>query len=55
MSNQNALIDWQPTEFHSSGRHSDENLIKAIAKGSQAAMRTLYGRHHIRVIALSSA
>ena len=49
MSNQNALIGWQPTEFHSSGRHSDENLIKAIAKGSQAAMRTLYGRHHIRV------
>jgi RNA polymerase sigma-70 factor (ECF subfamily) len=49
MSNQNALTGWQLPEFHSSCRHSDENLIKAIAKGSQAAMRTLYGRHHIRV------
>jgi RNA polymerase sigma-70 factor, ECF subfamily len=32
-----------------SDRQSDENLIKAIANGSDAAMRTLYGRHHIRV------
>jgi hypothetical protein len=28
---------------------SDENLIKAIASGSQSAMRTLYRRHHVRV------
>src|SRR5580700_3337598 len=28
---------------------SDENLIKAIATGDQAAMRTLYARHHLRV------
>jgi RNA polymerase sigma-70 factor, ECF subfamily len=46
----NALTGWQTLEFHpSSGRPSDENLIQAIAKGSQSAMRTLYGRHHIRV------
>jgi RNA polymerase sigma-70 factor, ECF subfamily len=32
-----------------SDRQSDENLIRAIATGSQAAMRTLYERHHIRV------
>jgi RNA polymerase sigma-70 factor, ECF subfamily len=49
MSNQNALTGRRLSEFHSSGRHSDENLIKAIANGSQAAMRTLYGRHHVRV------
>jgi RNA polymerase sigma-70 factor (ECF subfamily) len=42
MINKNALTGWQD-------RQSDENLIKAIATGSQAAMRTLYGRHHIRV------
>jgi RNA polymerase sigma-70 factor, ECF subfamily len=45
MSN-NALTGRQILE---SGRQSDDNLIKAIATGSQAAMRTLYGRHHIRV------
>jgi RNA polymerase sigma-70 factor, ECF subfamily len=27
----------------------DGNLIKAIASGSQSAMRTLYRRHHVRV------
>jgi RNA polymerase sigma-70 factor, ECF subfamily len=32
-----------------SDRQSDENLIRAIATGSRAAMRTLYGRHHIGV------
>jgi RNA polymerase sigma-70 factor, ECF subfamily len=32
-----------------SDRQSDENLIRAIGTGSQTAMRTLYGRHHIRV------
>jgi hypothetical protein len=37
----NALTGWQTLEFHpSSGRPSDENLIQAIAKGSQSAMRT---------------
>jgi RNA polymerase sigma-70 factor, ECF subfamily len=45
----NALAGWQTLEFHPSGRPSDENLIQAIATGSQAAMRTLYGRHHLRV------
>jgi RNA polymerase sigma-70 factor, ECF subfamily len=34
---------------HSHDGQSDENLIKAIAAGSQAAMRTLYARHHLRV------
>jgi RNA polymerase sigma-70 factor, ECF subfamily len=28
---------------------TDEGLIRAIASGSQSAMRTLYARHHIRV------
>jgi RNA polymerase sigma-70 factor (ECF subfamily) len=32
-----------------SDRQFDENLIKAIANGSDAALRTLYERHHIRV------
>jgi RNA polymerase sigma-70 factor, ECF subfamily len=45
----NALTGWQTSEFHPSSRPSDENLIEAIATGSQAAMRTLYGRHHVRV------
>jgi RNA polymerase sigma-70 factor, ECF subfamily len=30
-------------------RQSDDNLIKAIASGSQSAMRALYLRHHVRV------
>jgi RNA polymerase sigma-70 factor, ECF subfamily len=45
----NALTGWQTSEFHPSGRQSDENLIHSIATGSQAAMRTLYVRHHVRV------
>jgi RNA polymerase sigma-70 factor, ECF subfamily len=28
---------------------SDENLIKAIVAGNQAALRTLYERHHVRL------
>jgi RNA polymerase sigma-70 factor, ECF subfamily len=28
---------------------SDENLINSIAAGSQAAMRALYARHHVRI------
>jgi hypothetical protein len=28
---------------------SDENLIKAIVVGNQAALRTLYERHHVRL------
>jgi RNA polymerase sigma-70 factor, ECF subfamily len=28
---------------------SDENLINAIATGNEAAMRTLYVRHHVRI------
>jgi RNA polymerase sigma-70 factor, ECF subfamily len=27
----------------------DENLINAIATGNEAAMRTLYARHHVRI------
>ena len=49
MSKQNALTGWHLSEFHFVGRHSDEDLIEAIAKGSQAAMRALYERHHVRV------
>jgi RNA polymerase sigma-70 factor (ECF subfamily) len=45
----NALTGWQTSDFHPSDRQSDENLIHAIATGSQAAMRTLYRRHHVRV------
>jgi RNA polymerase sigma-70 factor, ECF subfamily len=45
----NALTGLQTLEFHPSGRRSDENLIQEIATGSEAAMRTLYERHHIRV------
>jgi RNA polymerase sigma-70 factor (ECF subfamily) len=44
-----ALTGWQAVEFHSSGRTSDEDIIQAIATGSQSAMRTLYARHHVRV------
>jgi RNA polymerase sigma-70 factor, ECF subfamily len=49
MTSTNALTGWQTTEFRSPDAQSDENLIKAIAAGSQAAMRTLYARHHLRV------
>jgi RNA polymerase sigma-70 factor, ECF subfamily len=49
MTSANALTGWQTTEFHSPDGQSDENLIRAIAAGSQAAMRTLYARHHLRV------
>jgi RNA polymerase sigma-70 factor, ECF subfamily len=34
---------------HSHDGRSDENLIRAVATGRQAAMRTLYARHHLRV------
>ncbi len=44
-----ALAGWQTLEFHSSSRPSDEDLIQAIATGSEAAMRTLYERHHVGV------
>jgi RNA polymerase sigma-70 factor, ECF subfamily len=51
MTHKNALIgstevghsDYSPDE------QSDDNLIKAIASGSQSAMRALYLRHHVRV------
>jgi RNA polymerase sigma-70 factor, ECF subfamily len=49
MTSKHALIGWQTTDFHSPDGQSDENLIRAIAAGSQAAMRTLYARHHLRV------
>jgi RNA polymerase sigma-70 factor (ECF subfamily) len=49
MTSKHALIGWQTTDFHSPDGQSDENLIGAIAAGSQAAMRTLYARHHLRV------
>jgi RNA polymerase sigma-70 factor (ECF subfamily) len=49
MTSTNALIGWQTTDFHSPDGQSDESLIRAIAAGSQAAMRTLYARHHLRV------
>jgi RNA polymerase sigma-70 factor, ECF subfamily len=49
MANKNALIGWPTSELHSLNGQSDENLIKAIAAGSQAAMRTLYARHHVRI------
>ena len=34
---------------NSANRLIDENLIKAIASGSEADMRTLYRRHHLPV------
>jgi RNA polymerase sigma-70 factor, ECF subfamily len=49
MTSTNALTGWRATEFHSPDERSDENLVRAIAAGSQAAMRTLYARHHLRV------
>jgi RNA polymerase sigma-70 factor, ECF subfamily len=49
MTSKHALTGWQTTDFHSPDGQSDENLIRAIAAGSQAAMRTLYARHHLRV------
>jgi RNA polymerase sigma-70 factor (ECF subfamily) len=49
MTSKHALIGWQTTDFHSPDGQSDENLIGAIAAGSQAAMRTLYARHRLRV------
>jgi RNA polymerase sigma-70 factor (ECF subfamily) len=49
MTSKHALIGWQTTDFHSPDGQSDESLIRAIAAGSQAAMRTLYARHHLRV------
>jgi RNA polymerase sigma-70 factor, ECF subfamily len=49
MTSKNALTGWQTTELHSPDGQSDENLIRGIAAGSQAAMRTLYARHHLRV------
>jgi RNA polymerase sigma-70 factor (ECF subfamily) len=49
MTSKNALTGWQTTELHSLDGQSDENLIRGIAAGSQAAMRTLYARHHLRV------
>jgi RNA polymerase sigma-70 factor, ECF subfamily len=49
MTSKHALIGWQTTDFHSPDGQSDENLIRAIAAGSQAAMRTLYARHRLRV------
>jgi RNA polymerase sigma-70 factor (ECF subfamily) len=36
-------------EFRSLDAQSDQALIKAVAAGSQAAMRTLYARHNVRV------
>jgi len=49
MTSMHALIGWQTTDFHSPDGQSDENLIRAIAAGSQPATRTLYARHHLRV------
>jgi RNA polymerase sigma-70 factor, ECF subfamily len=46
MTNKNALI--ARSEYSPDGQ-CDDNLIKAIASGSQSAMRTLYLRHHVRV------
>jgi RNA polymerase sigma-70 factor, ECF subfamily len=44
--NNNALAGRQISK---SNWQSDKDLITAIATGGQAAMRALYGRHHIRV------
>jgi RNA polymerase sigma-70 factor, ECF subfamily len=39
----------RPIEFRSLEAKSDEALLKAIAGGSQAAMRALYAKHNLRV------
>ena len=49
MRNEDALSG-HPIEFHSLNAQSDEALVKAIAAGSQAALRTLYARHNGRVV-----
>jgi RNA polymerase sigma-70 factor, ECF subfamily len=46
MTNFNSLVG---SSVYWSDGQSDENLIKAIVSGSQAAMHTLYRRHHVSV------
>jgi RNA polymerase sigma-70 factor (ECF subfamily) len=50
MRDENALAAGEPApKFHSPNGQSDEALMKAIAGGDESAMRTLYGRHSVRV------
>jgi RNA polymerase sigma-70 factor, ECF subfamily len=46
MANKNASIG---RSVLSRGEQTDEILIKAIVAGNQAAIRTLYARHHVRI------
>ena len=49
MTNRNAFAPQPLVKFRPLNEQTDEGLMKAIAAGNQAAMRTLYVRHHIRV------
>jgi RNA polymerase sigma-70 factor, ECF subfamily len=46
---QNTAVTRSESDFRSSGRQSDDALIKAIAAGDRSAMRTLYDRHNMRL------
>jgi RNA polymerase sigma-70 factor, ECF subfamily len=46
MTSKNDLTNCSVLSHH---KRSDENLINAIATGNEAAMRTLYARHHVRI------
>jgi RNA polymerase sigma-70 factor, ECF subfamily len=49
MSSTHTFIGSQTIKLHSPDGQSDEHLVREIAAGSQAAMRMLYARHHLRV------
>jgi RNA polymerase sigma-70 factor, ECF subfamily len=49
MGNGSALVVQPIAKALSLNAHSDESLIRAIAAGDQGAMRTLCGRHSVRV------
>jgi RNA polymerase sigma-70 factor (ECF subfamily) len=49
MTNETAFAPQRSVTFRLLKEQSDEGLMKAVAAGNQAAMRTLYVRHHIRV------
>jgi RNA polymerase sigma-70 factor, ECF subfamily len=49
MNNRNAFPLQPIVKCRPLNEQSDEGLIEAVAAGSQAAMRIVYARHHIRV------
>jgi len=49
MTNKDAFAPQPLVKFRPLNEQTDEGLMKAVAAGNQAATRTLYERHHIRV------